>query len=250
MKLAAIEMGHGAGIPVVLLHGFGGVAAVWGRVQAALAEKHPTIAFDLPGHGGSLRYPDALTARTFANAVLTEMDRRQIGKAHIIGHSMGGATAALMAIAAPERVASLTLLAPGGFGPQINASLIERYALAVEPAELGACLAAMIKSGLTSDHPVSLLSTMRQREGQSEALVLIAARMLREGQQGTIPRERLKELSMPVAVLWGRYDNMVPVSQAVGLPEHFRVTILDGVGHMLADEQPSTVIDFIERNIV
>ena len=80
-------------------------------------------------------------------------------------------------------------------------------------------------------------------------MTLIAARMLRDGQQGVIPRERLDALSMPVAVLWGREDRMVPVSQSEGLPEHFTIRVLDEAGHMLPDEEPAAVVDFIEKNM-
>ncbi|MGC3085787.1 alpha/beta fold hydrolase, partial [Enterococcus faecium] len=51
-------------------------------------------------------------------------------RVHLVGHSMGGATAALVAVFAAEKVASLTLQAPGGFGPDINGRLLRHYAAA------------------------------------------------------------------------------------------------------------------------
>ncbi|MBR7517917.1 alpha/beta fold hydrolase, partial [Mycobacterium tuberculosis] len=109
---------------------FGGTAAVWHAVPMAISVDHPTLAVDLPGHGSSRDYPDAVTARHFAQAVVEDINRRDIPRVHLVGHSMGGATAALVAAFAAEKVASLTLLAPGGFGPDINGRLLRHYAAA------------------------------------------------------------------------------------------------------------------------
>ena len=116
-RLFASEAGPPSAIPVVLLHGFGGHAASWAPVKRLFAQTTRSLTFDLPGHARSLHFPGFGSPRVAALALLWELEMRGIEKAHIAGHSMGGAVAMLMAMEKPEAVASLTLVAPGGFGP-------------------------------------------------------------------------------------------------------------------------------------
>lgn len=249
-QLHAIEMGEGRGTPVVFLHGFGGTAASWHAVQRAISAEHATMAFDLPGHGASLDYPDAVTARHFAQSVVADLNSRDIPGAHLVGHSMGGATAALVAALAPEKVASLTLLAPGGFGPEINGRLLRRYAAAGTHDALATALEGMF--GWRNPVPEEMIRRdldLRRKEGQPERLDAILARMMKDGLQGTIPRDFLQAFTMPVTVAWGRLDNVLPVYQSDGLPSHFAVHRFDGAGHMLVEEIPDEVIRLISTTV-
>ncbi|QND53836.1 alpha/beta fold hydrolase [Phyllobacterium sp. 628] len=245
-RLGAIEIGEAQGTPVVFLHGFGGTASGWDYVQKAISGEYPTIAFDLPGHAGSLDYPDAVTARHFAQAVVDELTQRDLPKSHLVGHSMGGATAALVAAIAPEKVASLTLLAPGGFGPDINGRLLQRYASARDQDALRVALEGMF--GWRNPVPNEMIErdlALRRKSGQIERLDAILARMTKNGLQGTIPKDLLAGFTMPVAVAWGRLDNVLPVYQSEGLPSHFTIHRFDGAGHMLVEEIPDEVIRLI-----
>jgi pimeloyl-ACP methyl ester carboxylesterase len=249
-QLGAIEMGEGAGMPIVFLHGFGGTAGSWHAVQKAVSETHPTMAFDLPGHGASLDYPDAVTARHFAEAVIDALNRRNIPKVHLAGHSMGGATAALVAAFAPDRVASLILLAPGGFGPDINGRLLRHYAAARTYDALETALEGMF--GWRNPVPEDVIIrdvALRQKPGQIERLDAILARMMKDGLQGTIPRGVLEAFTMPVTVAWGRLDNVLPPYQSEGLPPHFSVHRFDGAGHMLIEEIPDEVIRLVSATV-
>ncbi|CAM5454053.1 Dihydrolipoyllysine-residue acetyltransferase component of acetoin cleaving system [Aquamicrobium terrae] len=244
-RLHAQENGAGTQA-VLLLHGFGGTHADWAGLVPSLADEARVVAFDLPGHGRSLDYPGAGAAKLAAAGVLADMDARGIGSVHVAGHSMGGAVAVLMALAAPQRMASLTLLAPGGFGEEINAPLLRRYAAATEAADIRACLAEM--SGPGHDVPqqaVNMRVAMRALPGQAQKLVEIAAAMTRGDRQGRIPREMLAGLSMPVSVAWGSHDRVLPVSQADDLPPAFRLHRVEGAGHMLIDEAPGLVAGLI-----
>ncbi|MDG4881597.1 alpha/beta fold hydrolase [Mesorhizobium sp. WSM4884] len=240
----------GAGLKtIIFLHGFGGCHSIWRDVIAALAPAVRALAYDLPGHGGSLQCESA-GAKQAARAILTDLGARRLGKVHVVGHSMGGAIAALMALADPERVASLTLLAPGGFGPEINGPLARRYAAAANRDDIRACLAAM--SGPRSappEHVVEALSLMRERPGQLQTLVDTAAVMTRGDRQGVIPGEWLATLSMPVMVIWGTDDPVLPVDQAETLPAHFHLHHVLEAGHMLAEEAPDVIAEVVRRNM-
>ena len=242
-ELHAVEAGTGRQT-VVLLHGFGFDHALWERLQAGLAPHARILAYDLPGHGDSLDYPGAGPARLAARAVLDDLAARTIPRAHVVGHSMGGTVAALMALSEPSRVASLCLAAPGGFGVQINSRLLARFAAAERPEDIRCALEGMY--GWTYPVPeatVERLARQRARPGQTAGLVATAEAMAGGGRQGVIKREKLAELTMPVRLLWGTQDNVVPASQSQGMPPGFALHLLADLGHMLPDE----AVDVLER---
>jgi pyruvate dehydrogenase E2 component (dihydrolipoamide acetyltransferase) len=248
-SLYAAERGAGSKT-VVFLHGFGGCHDGWHEVISTLAPGSRTLAYDLPGHGLSLDFPGGGPAKTAARAVLADLAARRIRKAHVVGHSMGGAAAVLMALAEPEGIASLTLLAPGGFGTEINGPLLRRYAAAAGEGEIRACLEAM--SGpqtLPSERIVDVLGEMRSRPGQLQKLVEIAAAMTKGDRQGVIPRERLETLDMPVMVVWGTDDAVLPFTQADDLPAHFHLHHVLQAGHMLVEEAPGLIAEIVRRNM-
>ncbi|MGE0500160.1 MAG: alpha/beta fold hydrolase [Rhizobiaceae bacterium] len=235
-RLHAVVRGEGPET-IVLIHGFGGCGAMWEPVAGRLADRTRLISYDLPGHGGSLAFPGAGSAKAAATVILADLAARGIETAHFSGHSMGGAVATLAAITDPGRVASLTLLAPGGFGPEINGRLLARYAVARESAEIVRCLEGMF--GFASpipDETVRILAAMRAAPGQCEALSDIATRIAKDGRQGVIPRELVAALTMPVAVAWGDLDGVLPPRHADGLPARFAVHAIAGAGHMLVEE--------------
>ncbi|MER8373891.1 alpha/beta fold hydrolase [Mesorhizobium sp. M1406] len=247
-SLFAAEQGVGSKA-IVLLHGFGGCHDVWREVISSLAPATHTLAYDLPGHGLSLDFPAAGPAKVAARAVLADLSERRLRRVHLVGHSMGGAVAMLMALAEPGKVASLTLLAPGGIGQEINGPLLRRYAGAADRSEIRFCLAAMSgPSARPLDHTVDILWEMRGRPGQLEKLVEIAAAMTKDDRQGVIPHDRLDGLNIPVMVAWGTDDAVLPFTQAHDLPAHFHVHHVLEAGHMLAEEAPGLVAEIIRRN--
>lgn len=246
-SIHAAVRGNGKNV-VVLLHGFGGCSGVWEGVVEHLNGVFTTIAYDLPGHGLSIDYPKAGSAKTAARAVLADLAARGIERVHLVGHSMGGAVATLAALLEPQRVASLTLLASGGYGPEINAPLLRRYAAATCPEDIRACLVEMSSPDSTvSEHAVRHLAEMRDRPGQSEKLIEFVTAMTCDDRQGVIPRETIAALPMPVMVVWGTDDNVLPYSQAEGLPARFMIHHVLEVGHMLPEETPELVADIVLR---
>lgn len=234
----------------MLLHGFGGSHRVWASIQDALCEHATVIAYDLPGHGASLSWADAGAAKVAVRAVVEDLSSRGLSKVHLVGHSMGGAVATLIASGEPARAVSLTLLAPGGFGPEINGRLLARYAAARSEADIRAALEAM--TGF--EHPVSEEAvrdsvTLREAPGQVEKLVEMGGMMSRNGKQGAIPREWLEKLSMPVSIIWGKLDGVLPFHQTDDLPAQFAFHRLASAGHMLIEEAPELVVQVIRRQL-
>lgn len=235
-ELHARVKGGGATV-MVLLHGFGGGHDDWYDIQPDLARDGLVLAYDLPGHGRSLRNSAAGVAPAMAKAILADLAVRGIDRAHVTGFSMGGAVACLMGLRAPERVASLTLLAPGGFGPAINEPLLRRFAAATQADALRAAMDDMAAPGYAFETKyVAALAALRRIEGQPATLEKIVGMIARDGRQGEIPREALAGLAMPVTVVWGTSDPVLPYSQSENLPQSFNFVSVPGAGHMLPTE--------------
>ena len=245
--------GADTGAPLVLLHGFGGDGSVWDAVKAQLPETVRVIAIDLPGHGGSLDAEGRGGAGRMAKVILAGLDAAGVTAFHLAGHSMGGAVAALIAMRAGARVASLTLVAPGGMAREINADLLNRYAKAVTEAEIRACLAEMSAPGF--DVPQAVIDgfvAARARPGALQALDETYRAMFPEGPaegQGVLPVDQLAALSMPVAVIWGTQDTVLPCPKPSALPANFAFSVLPGLGHMLPEEAPDTVVRVLAQAV-
>ncbi len=248
-RLFCIEKGEAAGSPVVFLHGFGGLASNWALIQDQIGEQRRTLAFDLPGHGRSLNYPEFGEVKIAARAIIAELDARKISKAHLVGFSMGGAVAALIGLFAPEKVSSLTLLAPGGFGPEINFRTLQAYAKAETGAEFRLLMPQFFGfNSEISDAFIEQQIIARKPEGANKALQKIANLLFDGSKQGVIPLRPLIDIGAPIKVLWGTQDNILPTRQAHKLPGEIATHVFSDTGHMLIEEQPDAVIRLIFEN--
>ncbi|MDZ7603886.1 MAG: alpha/beta fold hydrolase [Hoeflea sp.] len=237
--------GPDTGAPLLLLHGFGGDGSAWDAVKSLLPESLRVITVDLPGHGGSLEAEGRGGAGRMAKAILSGLDGAGVADFHLAGHSMGGAVAALIAMRAGARVKSLTLVAPGGMAPEINAGLLERYAKSATEAEIRACLTEMAAPGFAvAQSVIDGFVAARARPGALVALDETYKAMFPDGPakgQGVLPGEALQALAMPVAVIWGTEDAVLPCPKPPALPVSFAFSVLPGLGHMLPEEAPDAV---------
>lgn len=251
MMQAPFAEDRGTGPAVVLLHGFGGHHGAWDACLELLGTPARTIAYDLPGHGASIGLRQFTSARKAASVLLADIAGRVSQPFHLVGHSMGGAVATLLAAASPDVIASLTLLAPGGFGETINEPLLAAFARATDAAELAGCLAAMSAPGF---HPreasAAALADIRALPGQRELLVELCSVIARDGRQGVIPAAMLATIASPVTIVWGDRDSVLPAPRAEDLPAHFEMLRLPGAGHMLPDERPGEVAGLLRRRLL
>ena len=102
----------GAGVPLVLVHGAGGSADLWAPQLTGLADLARVVAVDLPGHGPR-RGGGGQSIVAYADWLGEFLDALGDGPAVVVGHSMGGAIAQTVALARPERLAGLVLVATG-----------------------------------------------------------------------------------------------------------------------------------------
>jgi pimeloyl-ACP methyl ester carboxylesterase len=231
-----------------MLHGFGMVSECFSHLTRALSAQRFVLAFDLPGHGGSLNHPLAGSARKCAEAVIKGLETRALGPVTLVGHSFGGAVASLVAIARPDLVNHLVLLAPGGFGPEINAPLLRRHAAAVSRDDIQNCLSVMNANGVPSDELIEIIWKMRQAIGQTDALQSLCNRFLDGDSQGVLPLETLADTGIPSDLVWGGLDQIVPVTDGMLAPAKFTKTIIADAGHMLPDEATAQVARIILKH--
>ena len=248
-RLNSFTAGADKGVPIVLLHGFGGSHSVWESVVAAVSKRRKIIAFDLPGHGGSRPWPQPATPVVAAKAVDAELSAQKLRRVHLVGHSMGGAVAALIAMRLPDVIASLTLLSPGGFGTEINGRLLRRYAVARDEATLRPLLEQFFGwRNPLPDRFVAELVAEREDPALMESLKAIADEIFKNDRQGVLPKEKLADLPCPVKVVWGTQDRVLPTRQAHHLPGLIASHVFEEVGHMLPVEIPGEVARLILQN--
>ncbi|MEM9734467.1 MAG: alpha/beta fold hydrolase [Pseudomonadota bacterium] len=250
-----LETDQREGEALVFLHGFGGVAAQWQGWLNSFAPHIKTLAFDLPGHGASLDYPGFGPPKVAARAVLADTADMGFERLHLVGHSMGGAIASLMALFAPDRIASMTLLAPGGYGPGINHGLLTRWAGASEREEI----ATLLPNFFGPDYEihtklVDFTTTARQRENLTDRLQEIAKGLARDGVQGQLPVDDIMALDIPKAVIWGTHDHVLPVDQAYSLQLMadqglVSLHIVNKMGHSPAEEARGLVTEIIQGHL-
>ena len=227
------EMGGPEGPPVVLIHGFGGDLNSWMFNQPALAAAHRTVALDLPGHGGSEKRVGAGTVTVLADAVVAALPALGIGRAHLVGHSLGGAVALDIALRYPDLVASLSLIAPAGLGPEIDAGFIDGFIAADRRKAIQPVLARLfVDPGLVSRDMAEDVLRFKRLDGVGAALAAIAAANFPGGTQATKLRERLGEVGVKTQVIWGEGDTILPSRHAQGLPANVAVHVLPGAAHM------------------
>jgi pyruvate dehydrogenase E2 component (dihydrolipoamide acetyltransferase) len=248
-RLRYLETGGGEGIPAVLVHGFGGDLNTWMFTQPVLAESRRVIALDLPGHGGSVKEvgsgdPDALTDAAEAALAALAVERM-----HLVGHSMGGAVAALLALRRPERTASLTLVASAGLGPEINGGFIDGFIRAGRRREAVEALNQLVDPALVSRAMIEDVLRYKRLDGVTAALTAIADAWFAGGRQSLDLRDRIAALAIPVQVIWGRDDRIIPVAHAEAFAGRLPVHILDGAGHLPHLEKAGEVARLIKRFI-
>jgi pimeloyl-ACP methyl ester carboxylesterase len=108
----------GDGEPLGLLHGVGANRSIWQHAARRLARTRLVLAPDLPGFGESPPVADGFDLNQTADAVADAIVARAAQPFDLVGNSLGGAVAAVLACRRPELVRRLVLVAPAGFNPR------------------------------------------------------------------------------------------------------------------------------------
>ena len=219
------------GIPLVLLHGFGADQGGW-RNLAAQIKGVAIIGIDLPNHGKSGSSTIG-SLDDVAAAVVSRLNREGVKEFHLLGHSLGGATALAMAEMVSSRLRSLTLLAPAGLGADINGGFIDGLCRANSEASLKPWLAELFHDErLLSSSFVATAYKQLESVQKREGLRAMAKVLMPDGTQATSKRTALEGLAVPTKVIWGNDDRIIPLKHAQGLPGRVALHVLKNVGHL------------------
>jgi 2-succinyl-6-hydroxy-2,4-cyclohexadiene-1-carboxylate synthase len=229
---------------IVLLHGFGATRRAWDGVVAALEqERYRPLALDLPGHGDAPAGAGPVSFDACVAHVLAHSPERFT----LCGYSMGGRVALHVALAAPERVARLVLVASTA-GIEDEHERAERrradHALAdeLERGSYEQFIARWRAQPLFAADPpaVAALARADQRRNRPAALAAVL-RGIGTGEMAPL-WSRLGELSMPVTVIAGERDQKFRAlgERMVALLPGARMVVVAG-GHVLPLENPVAV---------
>jgi pimeloyl-ACP methyl ester carboxylesterase len=237
----------GTASPLVLIHGFGSELGSWRPLIADDSLSVPVLALDLPGHGLS-PLGSAASFSHVVESVETTLLQLGIEHAHFVGHSLGGAVAAALAVSTSLTAHSLTMISPAGLGPDINGAFIDGVNRARSEESLTAWLQLTVANSERLN-PAFVKAIMRRRREMDtqQAQQRMAAALFPDSTQGFSVRSRLDRLSIPVKVIFGREDQIIPARHARGLPGTVAVHLFSNVGHMPHLEARSGVLQLLRE---
>jgi pimeloyl-ACP methyl ester carboxylesterase len=232
----------GTGPPVVLLHGQGGWAGMWLPVAADLMRRHRVVAPDLPGLGASTvpgGPPDAARVLAWLAALV---ERTCPEPPALVGASLGAAIAARSAIAHPDRLSRLVLVAAGGLGrfrpaPGVVLALVRFIARPSERTQRGFLRQVAVD-------PARARALMGEDAGayglelaRTPSVRAANRRLLRELGTRPIPPERLAAIAVPTALVWGRQDRVMRlrVAEEAGARYGWPLYVVEDAGHFTTE---------------
>jgi pimeloyl-ACP methyl ester carboxylesterase len=242
--------------PVLLLHGQPGAAADWERLRGALGDRVPrTIAIDRPGWD---RSSSVTSLAGNAAAALGALNHAEITRATVVGHSLGAAVAASLAVAAPERVGRLVLVAPAA---NLESLSTVDYLLAAPLVGWLASIGAMAGGGLVLGagpvrHWVAEATALDDRYLRAAGRMLVTPRAWRAfvREQRFVVRElpslerRLTDITAPTTIVAGAGDHVVPIAAARRLATQIpdaELVEVEHAGHLLHVQHAARLADVI-----
>jgi len=241
-----LKKGEG-GSPLILVHGFGGDLNNWLFNHDALAGQHTVYALDLPGHGSSSKDVGEGTIVNMVEIISAFMNALELDKAHLIGHSLGGAIVLSMAITYPEKAASLTLIGSAGLGEEIDGDYLNGFIAAERRKDLKPHVEKLFSDpALVTRQLINDLLAFKRIDGVQHALEKVLASFAPNGKQSNILRDKLKDVSCPILVIWGANDRIIPASHARDLADNVKVEIIEGQGHMVQMEAATKINQLID----
>jgi pimeloyl-ACP methyl ester carboxylesterase len=254
--IAYDEFGRRDGEPMLLIQGLGTDSRGWALQRMAFGRRYRCFAVDNRGAGRSGRPPGPYDLSVMAGDALAVLDAEGVGRAQVIGASMGGVIAQIIAVLHPERVRSLVLACTSCRHHPWRRELFQEWADAVEAGGTSAL-------GTEGLH---WLVGPRLRKRFGMWLNLLARILLQQPSETFVAqvhailnasdelRFELQHVTAPTLVITGSQDSLTPIGDAEELAEmipHARLVELRGAAHGLMVEAPNAfnaaVLDFLDQ---
>jgi pimeloyl-ACP methyl ester carboxylesterase len=257
----------GSGPVVLLLHGLGCDHTTWGPVIDSLSRTHTVIAPDLLGHGSSDKPRADYSVGGYANGMRDLLTVLGIDTATVVGHSFGGGVAMQFGYQYPERTERLVLVGSGGLGPEVNPAI--RAITTPGFQQVMGVLAApglrhvatttmrvLARTGISQlrdlGEVAAIYDSFKDPHARAAIRHVVRAVVDWKGQIVTMADRAYLTEAMPMCVIWGADDLVIPVSHASNasaLAPTARVEIIPNAGHFPHRDHPERfariVRDFI-----
>ncbi|GAB3019831.1 putative hydrolase [Nocardioides flavus (ex Wang et al. 2016)] len=260
-RRAYVRMGSG---PVVLLlHGLGCDHTTWTPVLESLARTHTVIAPDLLGHGASDKPRADYSVGGYANGMRDLLTMLGVDSATVVGHSFGGGVAMQFAYQYPERTERLVLVGSGGLGPDVSPAIRAITTPGFHQA-MGVLTAPVLRHVTTATLRLLARSRVPQardlgevadiydsfKDPRTRAAIRHVVRAVVDwrGQIVTMADRAYLTEAMPMCVVWGADDMVIPVSHASNasaLAPSARIEIVPNAGHFPHRDHPERFVKIV-----
>jgi len=260
----------GSGPVILLLHGLGDDHHTWDPVIEPLARHYTVIAPDLLGHGQSDKPRADYSVGGYANGMRDLLTVLGIDKVTVVGHSFGGGVAMQFAYQYPERTERLVLVGSGGLGrevsPIIRVITTPGFEQVMGPLTLPGvrhvvtgAMRVLSRSGIKElrdlDEVAEIYDTLKDPATRSAICHVTRAVVDWHGQVVTMADRAYLTEGMPLCVIWGANDIVIPVRharRAAELAPDARVEVLDDAGHFPHRDHPERFVrilhDFVAHS--
>jgi pimeloyl-ACP methyl ester carboxylesterase len=251
-----VDIGEGEGAPVVFVHGLGGQWQNWLENIPRVAQERRVIAPDLPGFGRSPVPREEISISNYARTVEALCQRLGLGRAAIVGNSMGGFVSSEVVIRYPERAERLVLVSAAGISSanvhRAPVLLVGRVSAAIV-AYTAARQRQMARRPVTRHMELSLVARHPSRLAPDlawEALIKGAGKpAFQDALRANLVydfRDRLPEIRCPTLIVWGENDSVISVRDAAEferlIPDSRKLLMKD-TGHVPMLERPAAFND-------
>lgn len=256
MPFVELSHGHvhyrkqGQGMPVLCLHANPGDSLDYAATTERLAEHYCVITLDWPGYGKSPMpsSPERITPNWLTDVLLNFMQALELEQAVLIGNSVGGYAASMLAIEHPERVAALVLVSPAGFTPH---NVVTRFFCRFQGSQFALSPALLSRLYLRRDNPYTAAMQERARTLHTTADALRVYRALWRSfaEPHYDLRSQVARLTQPTLLFFGKFDPLVPALTdgriASRLLPHAQLQITD-TGHAMFAEEPENFLNIVK----
>ena len=259
----------GSGPAILLIHGIGDNSTTWSTVQTQLAQRFTVIAPDLLGHGRSDKPRADYSVAAYANGMRDLLSVLGIDSVTVVGHSLGGGVAMQFAYQFPQLVDRLILIGAGGVTKDVNIALrvaslpmgtealaLLRLPLVLPALQLIGRLGGTFlgSTGVGRDIPdmLRILAGLPEPTASSAFARTLRAVVDWRGQVVTMLDRCYLTQSVPVQLIWGSLDSVIPVSHAemahAAMPGS-QLEIFEGSGHFPFHDDPDRFVEVVEKFI-